>query len=309
MSGVKTMPPYSPWAVTDLEFPTQGSIDRKARFLLRYAILAPSKHNVQPWTFRVDDDTIGIRANVEQWQVSEGAELRELYLSLGCALENLAIAAEYFGLLTVVEPRPSRPDHVVDVVLKPGSDRWPRPHLTELFSAITRRHTARTPFGERPIFATKRERLEHLTLEPGCRLLVTGDIETKRAVERIAGDAVLVHRPRATTSWPDWGDASVPGESTSVVSAPLIAIVSATTDDAIAQIRAGQAFERLFLTTTSLSLDLRPMSVVLQRPELRARVAELLPEAALFPQVVCRIGSPGSEEWEHTPRRSLLDVG
>jgi hypothetical protein len=89
------------------------------------------------------------------------------------------------------------------------------------------------------------------------------------------------------------------------VNAPLIGVVSATTDDPIAQIRAGPVFERLFLTTTSLSLDLRPMSVVLQRPELRARVAELLPEAALFPQVVCKIGSPGSEEWEHTPRRPL----
>jgi hypothetical protein len=299
----------SPWAVTDLEFPTQGAIDRKARFLLRYAILAPSKHNVQPWTFTVDGDTIGIRANVGLWQVSEGAELRELHLSLGCALENLAIAAEYFGLLAVVEPRPSRSDHIVDVVLKPASDRLPRPHLTELFSAITRRHTARTPFGERPIFATKRERLERLTLEPGSRLVVTGDIETKRAVERIASDAVLVHPRRGALSWGDWGGTIAPRESTSVVNAPLIGVVSATTDDPIAQIRSGQVFERLFLTTTSLSLDLRPMSVVLQRPELRARVAELLPEAALFPQVVCKIGRPGSEEWEHMPRRPLLDVG
>jgi hypothetical protein len=303
------MPHHSPWTVTDLEFPAQASIDRKARFLLRYAILAPSKHNVQPWTFTVDGHTIGIRANLGQSQVREGAELRELHLSLGCALENLAIAAEYFGLVAVVEPRPSRPDHIVDVVLTPATDRWPRPHLTELFSAITQRHTARTPFGERPIFATKRERLEHLTLEPGCRLAITDDIETKRAVERIADDAVLVHSARGAMSSAAWSGTSAPGESMSVVNAPLIAVVSATTDDSIAQIRAGQAFERLFLTTTSLSLDLRPMSVVLQRPELRARVAELLPEAALFPQVVCKIGSPGSEAWEHTPRRPLLDVG
>jgi hypothetical protein len=247
---------------------------------------------------------------VGRWQSTEGAELRELYLSLGCALENLSIAAEYFGLLCVIEPRPSRPDLIVEAVLRPASERLWRPHLSELFSAITQRHTARSPFGERPIFATKRERLEHLSLEPGGHLFLTGDIETKRTVERLARDAVLVHPPRnrLAVPWADWGGTGTPGESTSVVTAPFVGVVSTTTDDPFAQIRAGQVFERLFLTTTSLSLDLRPMSVVLRRPELRARVADLLPEAGLFPQVAFTIGSPGTEEWEHTPRRPLLDL-
>ena len=305
------MPPDSPWAITDLEFPAQGSMDRKARFLLRYAILAPSKHNVQPWTFTADGHTIGIRADVGRWQVAEGPDLHELYISLGCALENLSIAAEYFGMRCVVEPRPSRPDVIADAVLSPASTRSWRPHLTELFLAITRRHTARRPFGERPIFAAKRERLEQLSLEPGCRLFLTDNVATKRTLERLAADAVLVQpgRPRLSVPWADWGASSAHAEATSVVTAPLIGVVSTTTDDPFAQMRAGQVFERLFLTTTTLMLDMQPMSAVMQRPAQRAQVADLLPETGLFPQVAFKIGSPGSDEWEHTPRRLPLDVG
>ena len=234
----------------------------------------------------------------------------ELYLSLGCALENLAIAAEYFGLRCTVEPRPSRPVVIVEAVLSAASKRSWRPHLSELFTAITRRHTARSPFGERPIFAKKRERLEQLSLEPGCRLFLTENLAAKRTVERLAADAVLVQpgRGRLAVPWADWGASSALAEATSVVAAPVIGVVSTTSDDRLAQILAGQVFERLFLTTTSLTLDMRPMSAVMQRLELRAQVADLLPEAGLFPQVAFKIGSPGTDEWEHTPRRPLLDV-
>jgi hypothetical protein len=244
---------------------------------------------------------------VERWQRTEGAELRELYLSLGCALENLSIAAEYFGFLCTFEPRSSGPDLIVDAVLRPASEGSWRPHLAELFQAITRRHTARRPFGERPIFATKRERLEHLPLEPGCHLFLTADIAVKRTVERLARDASPAppSRDRPGLPWADWGVANTPEVLTSVVTAPLLGVVSTTTDDPAARIRAGQVFERVFLTITALWLDLRPMSVVLQEPDRRARVADLLPEAGLFPQIAFKIGSPGAGEWEHTPRDPL----
>jgi hypothetical protein len=301
---------HSPWLIGDHDFPARDSFDSKARFLLRYAILAPSKHNVQPWTFSVSGHTIGVRADVERWQVSEGAELRELFLSLGCALENLSIAAAYFGVACSIEPRSGPPDLVVEAVLRPATERSWRPHLTELFAAIPRRHTARNRFGDRPVFATRRERLEQVGLEPGCSLFLTGDTEIKRALELIAGDAVQTHFPRLPLAESAAGHDAwrVPDETPTLATAPLIGIVSTTTDDAFAQIQAGQVFERLFLTTTSLSLDLKPMSIILQRPELRARVAALLPDASAFPQIVVKIGSPGPDEWEHTARRPLLDV-
>ena len=39
------------WSVTPSDFPPTGTLLDKARFAVRYAILAPSSHNTQPWRF------------------------------------------------------------------------------------------------------------------------------------------------------------------------------------------------------------------------------------------------------------------
>ena len=44
----------NPWAITEQDFPVAGSVEEQLRFLLGYAILAPSSHNSQPWQFRID---------------------------------------------------------------------------------------------------------------------------------------------------------------------------------------------------------------------------------------------------------------
>jgi len=43
----------SVWDIDAGEFPTDGPVEDQATFLLRYAILAPSSHNAQPWAFDV----------------------------------------------------------------------------------------------------------------------------------------------------------------------------------------------------------------------------------------------------------------
>ena len=35
----------NPWAITEQDFPVAGSVEEQLRFLLGYAILAPSSHN------------------------------------------------------------------------------------------------------------------------------------------------------------------------------------------------------------------------------------------------------------------------
>ena len=83
-------PKATPWEVDDRDFPKGGSSSKKLEFMLRYAILAPSSHNSQPWKFRIRENEINIFADTDQ---------RELFISVGCALENLLIAAEHFGYI------------------------------------------------------------------------------------------------------------------------------------------------------------------------------------------------------------------
>jgi nitroreductase len=93
------MPVMAPPAPT----PTATTAGRERLLrLVEYAILAPSSHNSQPWTFAVSEDEIRIFVDRDRWLPMADPDQRELYVSIGCALENLLIAAERFGRTTRV---------------------------------------------------------------------------------------------------------------------------------------------------------------------------------------------------------------
>ena len=129
-------------------FPANASSEEKLTFLLRYAILAPSSYNTQPWNFNISGNEIDIFADRSGWLQVADADQRELYLSLGCCLENLLVAADHFGYNCSVTYFPGPRDLVARVVLQPGA----RPTLDpRLFSAIPSRQTNRNPYEEKAI--------------------------------------------------------------------------------------------------------------------------------------------------------------
>lgn len=65
--------------------------------LVRYATMAPSGHNTQPWNFAIDGDTILLVPDLTRRLPVVDPDEHGLYISLGCALENFAIAAGHFG--------------------------------------------------------------------------------------------------------------------------------------------------------------------------------------------------------------------
>lgn len=73
--------------------------------ILGLAALAPSSHNVQPWTVRVlgpRELAVALHADRRLPEVDAGG--RELLLSIGCFLENLAQGAAAEGLGTEIAP-------------------------------------------------------------------------------------------------------------------------------------------------------------------------------------------------------------
>ncbi len=91
-------------------------------------------------------------------------------------------------------------------------------------------------------------------------------------------------------------------------SAALLGLVSATGDSHLAHVRAGQLFERLWLTATAMGVSIHPMSQTMRHPELRAAVGELLPSPGWTPQHLFRVGFSSKPEQHHTPRRPVEDV-
>src|SRR3989344_5304350 len=70
----------------------------KIKFLLNYAILAPSTHNSQPWLFKIDNSSCKIFYDPRKAIKEADPVERDLYISFGCLIENLVIAAKYFGV-------------------------------------------------------------------------------------------------------------------------------------------------------------------------------------------------------------------
>ncbi len=65
--------------------------------IIRYATLAANGHNTQPWKFVIKQNAIEIYPDYTRRLSVVDPDDRELWISLGCALENLLIAARSAG--------------------------------------------------------------------------------------------------------------------------------------------------------------------------------------------------------------------
>jgi hypothetical protein len=151
---------YDPWRA-DLDGPAPMS-------LVAAAILAASAHNTQPWAFAVRPDRIDLYADRSRTMGTMDPLGRELQLSLGCALENLVLAASAHGLAARVAPLPdeSRPDLVAVVELEPSTRTAPA-----LYRAIPERHTNRAAYEEdRGVAKTSLDAMSGLADEPDVAL-------------------------------------------------------------------------------------------------------------------------------------------
>jgi nitroreductase len=125
---------YEPWD----DWQTYKGKDPLA--LVSAAILAANPHNTQPWLFHVSDSRIDLYADTKRQIGATDPFLREMHIGLGCALENLMLAADAKGFerkLTLM-PEGEKPTHVAQIDLSPGKSLD-----SKLYEAISLRHTNR----------------------------------------------------------------------------------------------------------------------------------------------------------------------
>ena len=101
-----------PRAAHDGAFPESASIDDQLRFMLNYAVLAPSVMNSQPWRFRVAGGEVFLYADRSRAMPALDPDGRELVISCGAALMNLRLAVRHYGYSLSFEAidDPSDPD-------------------------------------------------------------------------------------------------------------------------------------------------------------------------------------------------------
>jgi hypothetical protein len=90
---------------------------------------------------------------------------------------------------------------------------------------------------------------------------------------------------------------------------PLSLLVATSSDDALAQLRAGEAMSAVLLEATRLGLATAIDSQVLEMDSTRSVVEDRLLHGSLTPQVLLTIGWPSSADpLPATPRRPVRDV-
>lgn len=301
--------------------------------LLDYAVLAPSSHNTQPWTFAVSGDEIRVFVDRDRWLRIADADQRELYVSAGCALENLLVAAahhRYKGRVSYVSE--DREDGLAAIArLEPGGRAADR--RAPLFDALRRRQTNRRHYHRRPLARDVVTRLHGAVHDDGVQLWLITDAETSGRIEHLLtlaeraqfsdpayrrelgesiGSGAFGHgwlkatTGRLVVQHVDVGRSAARKDVARLRSSPALGVLTSLGNDRGAQVRVGQAFERLALTATKMGVAVQPMSAVLELPLTRAAVANLLPEE-VFPQHAFRLGYAPPER-RRTPRRAVAEV-
>lgn len=345
-----TYPPWQDYAAQarrtwDTPFRIGTSLPTETRELIRYATLAPSGHNTQPWQFALQRNTVQILPDYSRRLPAVDPDDRELWISLGCAAENLILAAEATGYqVDIVYPTPNT-DRIILHLVKAPRPRSVSLSSASLFEAIPHRQNNRSLYDGRPVSSAETKAMDAVS-DPGVSTVIITDTARKEAIiEYIkAGDKRQFGDPAFVAELVSWirfnapealhsrdglytrctGNPAVPrwlgqqfltaasaGQQadTSAKKARSSAgflIIAATSDDKPHWIETGRLYERLALTLTAQGIQTAFLNQPAEVPALRSQLQSYLQLGTALPQLVMRFGY--APPLPHSLRRPLEDV-
>ncbi len=146
------------------------------RELVRLATLAPSSHNTQCWKFRLQPDSIAIEPDPARRCPVVDPDDHHLFVSLGCATENLAHAARANGLQANARFDPTGAGSVA-VSLEPTAAV-----ASPSYQAIPARQCTRGDYDGNPLSTAELRRLEQAGSGNGVRVLL---LTERSAMEKV----------------------------------------------------------------------------------------------------------------------------
>jgi nitroreductase len=175
--------------------------------LVKAAILAANPHNTQPWLFKVSESRIEIFSDSRRNLGTMDVYMREMHIGLGCAIENMLLAAQANGYEADVQPSSgtltdinmsAEPMLAATLNLSPG-----KASVSGLYKAIPNRHTDRAAYDKtRPLSNIDLDTLTALadkesdvnislfSSEEKVKLFTEGSI---KATQDIIDDATMAH--------------------------------------------------------------------------------------------------------------------
>jgi nitroreductase len=329
------------WAVDPADFPTGASLTHAIEFCLRYAVLAPSTHNTQPWWFVIEDNRVTIGLDVSRGLAMVDPEDREGIISVGAALFQLRLALAHFGFRSDVTFWPDMHDPAACAMLTITDTGSSVETEDPLFDAITRRHTSRAVFRDDPVPQADLDRLVAEAEAEGASLHLFTAYPDRHdlaklisAADHVQMDDKRFRRELATWLRPafstrvdgirgygsdlselmsiaapvivrtfDTGEGRAAKDAELATGSPVLAVLSSETDERTDWLRIGQALARVLLRATAANLSAGFLDQPLEVPELRTKTAEII--GGRVPQLLLRFGyGPAAMP---QPRRSLDD--
>lgn len=196
---------FAAWEIKESDYPADGTTEDKLKFLLRYAILAPSGPNSQPWKFAINTSTVSVYADLKRSLPFVDPSNRTLFMSVGCAIANLLVAGKHFELGSVVDyfPKGQETSHgrkipngqeIPDdqdnfLVAEVKFERKSSFKGEDLFNQIARRQTTKDRYLDRKIDDSILEDMKSCIDEPGLHLLYMASESDKSALANLVARA------------------------------------------------------------------------------------------------------------------------
>jgi Nitroreductase family len=292
--------------------------------LVRYATLAPSSHNTQCWKFALDEQSITVLPDLSRRCPAVDPDDHHLFVSLGCATENLIQAAQALGLRGEAHFDAAR--DAVRVVLSPATAA-----ASPMFRAIAQRQSTRAEYDGKPLSAGDLKLLEQAAAaEPVRLLLVTEQSALERVLEFVIqgnttqmGDKAFVDELKTWIRFngadavragdglyaASSGNPTVPAWLGSLMfgmfftpkaendkyarhvrSSAGVAVFVGQRADKAHWVEVGRAYERFALQATALGVRTAHLNQPIEVQALRPQFASFLGIGAARPDLVLRFG-------------------
>ena len=310
----------------------------RLRDLVRQATFAASSHNTQPWKFTLAKRSITIRPDLTRRTPVVDPDDHHLFVSLGCATENLVHAAQADGLHADVR--------VGDDCIAAAFDDT-KPIRSSLFEAIPLRQCSRSIYDGHPLTAKELRALDGVAHGDGVHAIVltappqvetvldyvvrgnTAQIGDRAFVEELkawirfseaeavrTGDG-LFSRSTGNPAVPRWlgtrllGTLLTPASENDKCakqlrsSAGVIVFVS-DVNDRPHWVEVGRCYERFALQATALGIRTAFLNQPVEVAPLRAEFATWLNLGARRPDLIVRFGR--GPEMPRSLRRPIEQV-
>lgn len=306
--------------------------------LVHCARLAANSHNSQPWRFRESDRGIDLIPDFSRRLPAVDPDDHHLYASLGCAAENLCLAAYALGRV----PELSFDAERITIALAPIV-----PQSTARFAAIAQRRTSRSAYDGSQLSTAALTQLERAVHSSGVDCLMIADrqrIDTVLEFALAANTAQLRDRAFVAElrSWIRFNTAAALDSSDGLASAcfgnpdlptwlgrmafPLLlrpasenrrlaahirsasamVVISAHRDNPAGWFEAGRAAQRFQLEATVLGLQTAWINQPVESPASRASFARAMGLSDQRPDLVLRVGR--GPQMPHSARRPVSSI-